>query len=182
MQRTSAGYSPIRRSGFAEITIGNPTVAITPDLTTIAETARDLPYRQLDEQLQAGDNFDTKLVGILGFDGAALAAVLAFKDSLHGWWAVTTFGILLSSFFSAFAIRGVNWALGPYPSEFYDEATKGGVGSGSATMANLELVSETDAALRTNDGVLKRKARGLLLAVSTLVVTAIVTSALIGVR
>ena len=154
----------------------------TSDLAAIAKTTLDLSCRQLDAQLQSGDNFDTKTIGVLGFDGVALAAVLAAKDSLHGWWVVTAAGIAISALISAYALRGVNWKLGPYPGEFYAEVTANGAGPGSATAANLRLISETNAALQHNDRLLKRKSSSLLLAISALVVTAIVTSVLVGAR
>jgi hypothetical protein len=43
---------------------------------------------QLDAQSAAGDNIDLNAMGLLGFDGALVAANLAAKDLLrdHPWW------------------------------------------------------------------------------------------------
>jgi hypothetical protein len=153
------------------------------DLKSITETARDLAYRQLDAQGQSFNNFDSKTVGVLGFDAAALAAILAGKDLFHGWWGVPAVGIVVSALFAILAIRSFNWDIGPDPRVFYEKATKGGAPKGSSVKANVELVSDLGGplgSLAKNDRVLQQKSEWFLWALGTAVLTATVSAIIIG--
>src|SRR5437879_2637692 len=98
------------------------------ELKAITETARDLAYRQIDAQLQASDNFDAKALGVLGFDGAALAAILAAKDLYVGpTWTIAGILIVISAAFAALTMQSFRWDVGPDPRRFYDHATGAGV-------------------------------------------------------
>ena len=69
-----------------------------------SRVARDLAYRQLDAQLRAFDSFDFKAAGLLGLDGAGLAAILAAKDTFGGGWWYPALGVLVSAVFALFGI------------------------------------------------------------------------------
>jgi hypothetical protein len=131
------------------------------ELESIADTARDLAYRQIDAQLQASDNFDTKALGVLGFDGAALAAVLATRDAFHGGWFVPGLLLLISGAFAVLVMQRSAWDLGPDPRAFYDSEVGRGIGIGSAARSNVDLVSEFGGprgSIAMNQAVLTRKA------------------------
>ncbi len=113
------------------------------DLKAISETARDLAYKQLEMLIKAIDSFDTKALGVLAFDGAALGAVLAARGLVfpHRWEWVAI-GLILSSVAAALCIWTRSWNLGPEPRKFYDRLTASGVALGDATAANIVLVSQ----------------------------------------
>ncbi len=147
------------------------------DVTTITETARDLAYRQLDAQLQAGNNFDAKTVGVLGFDGAALAAVLATRDLFTNWWGIPTAGIMLSAVLAVLAIVSQAWDVGPDAGEFYSNAS-----AHSAAEANVALVSELTSTLEANDRRLHSKAEFFNMALAAALVTGTVSAILVMLR
>jgi hypothetical protein len=97
------------------------------DLKGIADAARDLAYRQLDPQIQASNNFDAKALGLLAFDDAALAAILAAPALFNEHWEIPALVLGISAAFAIFAMRKSDWDEGPDPRDFYDHATQGGV-------------------------------------------------------
>jgi hypothetical protein len=127
-------------------------VVPTGDLIAITEVTRDLAYRQLDSQLSSSDNYDAKAVGVLLFDGATLAAVLAVRDAFNGQWAIPALLILLAAAAAVGAIWARQYDVGPDPGTFYD-----GAKTSTAAQANVSLVSELRGSLMKNDIVLRRK-------------------------
>ena len=112
------------------------------DLYSIADTARDLALRQLDWKLQAANNLDSKALGVLGLDVAAVAAILVGKDAVfHGNWQAPAFLILFSAFFAMAAIWSRKWSYGPKVGEVYNSATADS-STVSATKAHEDLISE----------------------------------------
>src|SRR2546422_8766201 len=106
------------------------------DLNAIAETARDLAYRQLDAQFQSSDNFDTKALAVLAFDGAAIAAILAATGLFYERsWLIPITLLVLGGVFALISVQRLSWDDGPDPRTFYDKATRSGVGVGSAAAA-----------------------------------------------
>jgi hypothetical protein len=154
------------------------------DLQTITEVARDLAYRQLDSQFQASDNFDAKAIGVLGFDGAALAAILAGKDLFHKWWGIPAVVVMISAVFAILTIRSFrSWDKGPDAGEFYEAAIKGGTSEGSAAKANVDLLSELvgpDGSIAKNKMKLDQKSRFFLLALGAAVMAGATSAILIG--
>ncbi len=155
------------------------------DLRGISETARDLAYRQLDSQLQASDNFDAKAVGVLGFDGAALAAILAATSLFSsGRWAVPALLLVISGGLAIFTLGRSGWDLGPDPRAFYDDEIGRGATVGSAARANVDLVSElggSHGSISRNEVVLRRKAWFLAGAIGAAVLAGIFGAILIAV-
>lgn len=113
--------------GGEAASVDNPEAMTGPDdeVKAISETARDLALRQLDQQFQASDNLDTKALGVLGLDVAALAAILAgAKDVFQGRnWGYPAALILLSAALAMIAISTRRWSYGPKVAAFYGKAT-----------------------------------------------------------
>ncbi len=154
------------------------------EIDAVTQTARDLAYRQLDAQFQASDNFDTKALGVLGFDGAAIAAILAAKDLFYQLsWTLPAALLVISAVLALFSVQSVWWEDGPDPKTFYDGEAAKGARLGSAATANVDLVSQLGGpkgAIAKNDKKLRRKSRLFVLAIWTTVVSGIASAILIG--
>jgi hypothetical protein len=154
------------------------------DLKAVTEAARDLAYRQIDAQLQASDNQDAKALGVIAFDGAALAAVLLAKDLFVGSsWAVTGLLVLISALFAALSMQSFRWDMGPDPRGFYDSATAAGVTVGSAAKANVDLVSEfggPTGSIAKNESFLARKGWRLAVSLVALIAAGIASAILVS--
>lgn len=154
------------------------------EIKAVTETARDLAYRQLDAQFQSSDNFDTKALGVLGFDGAAVAAILAAKDLFyHLSWTIPAVLLIISAVVALFSIQSVWWEDGPDPKTFYDRAAGRGVSLGSAAAANVDLISQLGGphgAIAKNDKKLRGKSRLFVFAIWTTVVAGVASAILIG--
>ena len=70
---------------------------MSDDVAAITEVTRDLAYRQLDAQFQASGGYDSRAIGVIAFDVAGVAAVLAAKDVFGGLWLVLVAGLLIAS-------------------------------------------------------------------------------------
>jgi hypothetical protein len=121
---------------------------------------------QIREQLASSDSIDTKAVGILGFTGLTLGALVAAGSSLGKFWWLPSIGLALSALFSALAIRNREFDQGPDLRAFYD--TWGG---SSLAEANAAMLSELLGAAARNRGVLVWKGRLFLAAVMVLLLT-----------
>jgi hypothetical protein len=154
------------------------------EIKAVTQTARDLGYRQLDAQFQSSDNFDTKALGVLGFDGAAVAAILAAKDLFYPLsWTIPAVLLVISAMFALFSIQTIWWEDGPDPKKFYDKVAGRGVRLGSAAAANVDLVSQLggpNGAIAKNDKKLRAKSRLFVLAIWTTVVAGVASAILIG--
>ncbi|HEV2032695.1 MAG TPA: hypothetical protein VGU71_00600 [Candidatus Dormibacteraeota bacterium] len=154
------------------------------DLNAITQSARDLAYPQLDVQFQSSNNFDTKSVGVIAFDVAAVAGLLAATSSFYERsWLIPTTLLLLSVVFALGAVQRLSWDDGPDPRRFYEDSIRSGVGVGSAGAANAYLVSELGGpkgSIAQNDKNLRRKSGQFQLALWTTVIAAITTAVLVA--
>jgi hypothetical protein len=137
------------------------------DITAITEVTRDLAYRQLDAQLQSSGSYDSKTIGVIAFDVAGLAAVLAVKDAFGGLWWLLVIGLLIASVAGLFALWSRQFDVGPDPGTFY-ENTK----AESYAAANIALVTELSGSLQANDRALRWKSIAFLVALALTIVTA----------
>ncbi|HVC78092.1 MAG TPA: hypothetical protein VND96_16395 [Candidatus Micrarchaeaceae archaeon] len=164
--------------------IANGMSTTDDEIRAVTETARDLAYRQLDAQFQASDNFDTKALGVLAFDGAAVAAILAAKDLFFQLsWTLPATLLVISAVVALFSVQSVWWEDGPDPKAFYDKEAAKRAGVGSAAIANVDLVSQLGGpkgAIAKNDKKLRRKSRLFVLAIWTTVVAGVASAILIG--
>jgi hypothetical protein len=154
------------------------------EVDAITSTARDLAYRQLDAQFQASNNFDAKSLGVLAFDGAALAVIVAARDLFYGWsWAIPAGLLVLSVLSALISIQTLSWRDGPDPRKFYDESTQHGVTAGGSAAANVALVSQLGGPkgdIAKNDRKLLWKSRSFVFAIWTTVVAGATSAGLIG--
>jgi hypothetical protein len=146
------------------------------DPRAIAELIRDLAYRQLDNQFQSSDAYDAKSVGVLGFDGAAIAAILAAQGVFHGWWWGPAALIIASAVLAVMSLWSRRFDDGPDAAAFYER-----VRTETATVANVTLISDINAAVQTNLKVLKNKSRYFRLALGTAVTAGGLSAILVGV-
>lgn len=151
------------------------------ELRAIAETARDLALRQLDQQFQASDNLDTKALGVLGLNVAALAAILTgAKDVFQGRsWGYPAGLILLSAVLAMVAISTRRWSYGPKVAAFYNAATHDpktlSVAQANADLIS-ELVDEKKGSLGMAEATLQWKARCFEAAIGLLVIAGLVSA------
>jgi len=125
--------------------------------TEVVGLVLGLAYRQLDAQISSSDNYDTKAAGVLGFDGAALAAILAVKDAFRGGWWIPALAIMVSIACAFVAIQRGDYDFGPTVSSFYSK-----VRHSNAVEANVVLIAEMDSAIKANQGALAAKANYFL--------------------
>jgi hypothetical protein len=131
---------------------------------------------QLDAQSNAGDIIDLKAMGLLGFDGALVAAVLAAKDLLepHPWW-VPLPSLALSIVLCLAVSREYQHDAGPDPADFY--ASFGGQ---TPTVAFAQLLADLSEARHRNAPRLTVKRRLLTAALGTVVLTAAIAGIVWG--
>jgi len=137
------------------------------DITAITEVTRDLAYRQIDAQLQSSTGYDAKAIGVIAFDVAGIAGVLAAKDSFGGLWLLVVLGLLSASVAGLAALWSRQFDVGPDPATFYED-TK----AGSLAEANIALVTELGGSLQANDRALRRKSIAFLIGLATTIGTA----------
>src|SRR5579872_5777976 len=141
------------------------------DITAITEVTRDLAYRQLDAQLQSSTSYDAKTIGLIAFDVAGVAAVVAANDVFGSFcWAVAL-GLLVGSVAGLVALWNRQFDVGPDPGTFY-ENTK----SESAAQANIALVTELTGSLQANDRTLWWKSTAFLVALLVTIATAAIAA------
>ncbi len=144
---------------------------MSDDLTAITEVTRDLAYRQLDAQLQSSTSYDAKTIGVIAFDVAGVAGVLAAKDVFGKLWWVVILGLLIASVAGLIALWSSQFDVGPDPGSFY-ENTK----TDSLAQANIALVTELTGSLQANDRALRWKATAFLVALLVTIVTAAIAA------
>jgi hypothetical protein len=140
---------------------------MSDDIAAITEVTRDLAYRQLDAQFQASGGYDSRAIGVIAFDIAGVAAVLAAKDAFSGLWLLFVAGLLIASVAGLVALWNRQFDVGPDPGNFF-ENTK----SHTLAEANIGLVTELTGSLQANDRALRWKAIAFLAALVLTVVTA----------
>lgn len=133
-----------------------------------------LAQTQLLAQMLDSDNADGRSVGLLGLNGALVAADLAARGLFGADWWLPLPGLGLSIAILLSLRRGTRLELGPAPRAFY--STYGG----NLRRARLVLLSDLDAALRRNDQLIVRKERRMAVAVAILGATAAYSTALLA--
>jgi hypothetical protein len=142
--------------------------------TEVVGLVLGLAYRQLDAQISSSDNYDAKAAGVLGFDGAALAAILAVKDAFHGGWWIPAVAIVVSIAYAFVAIQRGDYDFGPTIESFYRR-----VRHSDAVEANAILIAEMDSAIKANQGALAAKAHYFLGSLVSTTVAAITSAILL---
>src|SRR4051812_12955804 len=147
-----------------------------PAPVAVEEAVIALAGGQLDAQSAAGDNIDLKAMGLLGFDGALLAANLAARDLLkdHPWWLPLP-GLAISIVLCLAVSREYQHDAGPDPAAFY--ASFGGQ---TPAVALAQLLVDLRAASERNAPRLAVKRRMLATALATVLLTAAITAIVWG--
>ena len=150
--------------------------ALPPDPVPIEEAVVGLARGQLDAQSAAGDNIDLKAMGLLGFDGALLAANLAAKDLLkdHPWWLPLP-GLGISIVLCLAVSREYQHDAGPDPAGFYAN-----FGGQTPTVALAQLLADLRDSRERNAPRLTRKRRLLSAALGMVLLTAAVAGIVWG--
>ena len=75
---------------------------------------------RIDGQLRDGDALDTKALGVLGVDTAAVALLVAVRGSLNALWWIPTGALGVTGVLLLAAIWPRTFDLGPDPRKFYE--------------------------------------------------------------
>lgn len=134
----------------------------------IEQATLQLAIAQIAAQGAAADNMDLRAMGLLGFDGALIAAAVALKDTLHHLWWLPLPGLGVSIFMCLVVGRWYDLEAGPRALEFYSE-----FGGQTSTQALAQLIVDLDASFRANLRVLGGKRTWFARALSTLLLTGI---------
>lgn len=122
----------------------------------LLEAALELAQTQLLGQLADETSLDGRIMGILAFIGALLAADIAAKSILGIWWWTPLVGIGIATIPCARSIFTPDTLLGPRSYQFY--ADYGGHPSG---VARKQLLTDLDTASLANLARVKTKRRCL---------------------
>jgi len=148
------------------------TTAADQDLILVS--ALELGETQLLAQIADETSLDGRLMGILGFNGALLAADIAAKSILHFWWWSPLPFIAFASYRCFAAIFQEETKLGPAALEFYAE-----YGGQNAREARAQLLSDLDASRRKNTERATEKSKVLKQALRILFAGLFIAGALI---
>lgn len=153
MKRRSSGRRPPPR-GSAR---GPREVSGFPDAGRVTRLSVDLALFQLDTQLAAGDDLDTKAVALLGITGAGVAALIAGYGLFPKGCAVPIIvlgGLAIAAWLCSLSIFPFRYNQGPILDSFYLRSR-----GMSEVQANALLVGELRASHAHNRGVLEQKRR-----------------------
>jgi hypothetical protein len=125
---------------------------VPQSVESIEEAMVVLAISQIEAQTPAADNTDLKAMGLLGFNGALIAANVALKDSLHHLWWLPLPGVAASILLCLMVSRQYEFEAGPPAAEFY--ATYGGQTSAKAL---AQLIADLEASFLHNLGALADK-------------------------
>jgi hypothetical protein len=119
--------------------------AAAADQDLILVSALEHGEIQLLAQIADETSLDGRLMGVLGFNGALLAADIAAKPVLHFWWWSPLPFVAFASYRCFTAIFQEETKLGPAALEFYAE-----YGGQEARAAREQLLADLDASRQNN--------------------------------
>jgi hypothetical protein len=132
------------------------------------EALIDLAQAQLAALFTRSGNLDMQALGLVGFDGALAAAVVAAQQVLGYHWWVPLPGLGVSALAGASVMAVTRFDLGPAPSDFYERNRSKPEADGLA-----QLLADLLAAQRHSAEPLRMKTRRLLIALGLLLATVI---------
>ena len=166
-----AGSNP---QEFSESNEGKSSVSLAGDESIVLDASLAHSETQLLAQIADETSLDGRTMGVLGFNGALLAADVAAKDLLGTWWwsplpfVVAATALCLRSVFSK------DTYLGPEALTFY--AAYGGQSAGAA---RRQLLADLDVAFKANSNRAREKAAVLRWALGILTGGLIIAALLI---
>lgn len=144
-----------------------------PDQDVVLAAALDHAGTQLLAQIVDESGLDGRLIGVLGFNGALVAADVAAQAILGRWWWMPLPFIACASILCFRSIFGKDTSLGPETLDFY--AAYGGQ---DGRAGREQLLVDLDAAFRANAKRAAEKARILKAALVLLSAGALVAGPL----
>lgn len=107
------------------------------------------------------DALDTKALGVVGLDAAAIAVLVAAHEAINRFWWIPTIGLFLAGSLLIACVWPRRADLGPDPREFHSQMEDGPV-----VEAARELLIESLGGTAANAAVLREKARLFWLALA----------------
>lgn len=133
-----------------------------------------LAQGQLAALVERGANLDVQALGLVGFDAALSAAVVAAQQILgHLWW-IPVPGLVVSTVAGGSVMAVTRFDLGPSPSDFYSRNRSKGDADGLA-----QLLADLLAAQERNAEPLRMKTGRLVIALASLLLTVVYSVVLI---
>jgi hypothetical protein len=115
-----------------------------------------LPRAQarIDVQLNDSTSLDSKALGVLGIDAAAIALMVAARDEFSGWWALPAFALGAAGVLLLAAVWPRELDAGPDPRSFYEAMARS-----TRVEASRKMLAELLAAAEANRGLVTGKRR-----------------------
>jgi hypothetical protein len=115
-----------------------------------------LPRAQARVESQVADStsLDSKALGVLGIDAAAIALMVAARDEFSGWWALPAFALGAAGVLLLAAVWPRELDAGPDPRSFYEAMARS-----TRLEASRKMLAELLAAAETNKGRVTGKRR-----------------------
>ncbi len=144
------------------------------DLSAILDATLAFSQTQLLAQIADETSLDGRTMGVLGFNGALVAADVAAKSILGHWWWVPLPFVLIAAVLCARSVFAKDTYLGPKALTFF--ATYGGQ---TSKLARETLLADLDVAYQQNAERAQEKTKNLRGAIVALSAGLIVAGALI---
>jgi hypothetical protein len=133
--------------------LGNPETA-GDDEQAILDLLIPRAQSRLDGQFGDGDAMDSKALGLLGLDAAAIALMTAVRHDLASLWWLPTTALGLAGALLLAAVWPRRFDLGPDTRRFYET-----MGMSSRLEASRQMLTELLVAVEENDLRLPAKAK-----------------------
>jgi hypothetical protein len=144
------------------------------DLSAVLDATLALSQTQLLAQIADETSLDGRTMGILGFNGALVAADIAAKGLLGSWWWMPLPFVLIATLLCARSVFAKDTFLGPEALTFF--ANYGGQ---SSKLARETLLADLDVAYQSNSDRAREKTASLRGALTVLALGLAVSGSLI---
>ena len=124
------------------------------DTERVLELVANQTQARLDQQLSDFDALDTKTLGVLGADAAALGVVIATHSSLNHLWWIPAIPLSAAGLMLTWAVRPRGYDEGPEMEAFFT-----GFGGSTYQDVALQVLRELFDALKWNKNINTAKAK-----------------------